>query len=70
MFKKKAFEEKIEKIKSDCLSKETPCKKCIEVWKCKSKIFDVKKRFLYLEKYVQKSIVRKISLADARKLVR
>ena len=29
--KKKTLEEKIEKIKSDCLSKETPCKKCIEV---------------------------------------
>ena len=41
---KKALEDKLARIKSNCLSIETPCTKCIELGKCRLKIFDVKKR--------------------------
>ena len=47
---KKAIEEKLAKLKSNCLSMETPCTKCIEVGKCRLKISDVKKKITAFKK--------------------
>ena len=48
------MEEKIDKLKSNCLSMETPCQKCIEILKCKRRISDVKKITAFEQMFTRK----------------
>ena len=44
----------LKKLKTNCMSIETPCTKCMEIVKCKQKIKDVKKKMVVIKKICYK----------------